>query len=78
MEGYYAVGAFVSEDVCNQSPVYPGTAKSVKLSSNQGYSEGDDKYQACFQYVEVPARLQATKNRNGSDLLLDDKNSKSS
>ena len=50
------MGAFVSEDVCNQSPVYPGTAKSVKPSSSQGYSEGDDKYQACFQYVDVPAR----------------------
>lgn len=33
-----------------------GQQKSVKPSSSQGYSEGDDKYQACFQYVDVPAR----------------------
>ena len=41
---------------CNQSRVYSGTAKSVKPSSSEGYSEGDDKYQACYQYVDVPAR----------------------
>lgn len=37
------MGAFVRGDVCNQSLIYSGTAKSVKLSSSQGYSEGDDK-----------------------------------
>lgn len=53
MEGYYVVGVFVSEDVCNQFLVYLGIVKLVKLLFSQGYFEGDDKYQVCFQYVDV-------------------------
>ena len=55
MEGYYAMGASMSGDACNQSRIYSGTAKSVKPLSSQGYSKGDDKYQACIQYVDLPA-----------------------
>ena len=55
MDGYYAMGTFVSGHACNQSRVYSGTAKSVKSSSSQGYSEGDNKYRACIQYVDLPA-----------------------
>jgi len=55
MEGYYAMGASMSGDACNQSWIYSGTAKSVKPLSSQGYSKGDDKYWACTQYVDLPA-----------------------
>ena len=51
MEGYHVMGAFVSGDACNQSHIYSGTAKSVKLSSSQGYSEGDDKYRTRWGYA---------------------------
>ena len=51
MEGYHVMGAFVSGDACNQSRIYSGTAKSVKLSSSQGYSEGDDKSRTRWGYA---------------------------
>ena len=56
MEGYYAMGTSVSGDTCNQSRIYSGPAKSLKPSSSQGNSEGDDKYRAlCVQCVDLPA-----------------------
>ena len=51
MEGYHAMGAFVSGDACDQSRIYSGTAKSVKPSSSQGYYEGIDKYRTRWGYA---------------------------
>jgi len=56
MEGYYAMGALMSGDACNQSRVYSGIAKSVKPTSSQGYSTGDNKYQVFIQYIGLPVR----------------------
>ena len=50
------MGALMSGDACNQSRVYSGIAKSVKPTSSQGYSTGDNKYQVFIQYVGLPVR----------------------